>query len=167
MSEPTGGWVKAVENLGEAACETVRAGRSLGGSMASAFRPLIANMIPRYEAPERVTGQDQVLSDVRPDAVACRFPADSWRKRYVSRVLGDPSACSSLPCCPPPAPPLLQRELHFIAISPADSVIVATPLPRVNWTFMAVLPPSALAALLFPSGDSAMRSRYAYDLWCG
>jgi hypothetical protein len=84
MSEPTGGWVKAVENLGEAACETVRAGRSWGGSMASAFRPLIANMIPRYEAPERVTGQDQVLSDVRPDAVACRFPADSC----VSRLGG-------------------------------------------------------------------------------
>jgi hypothetical protein len=51
MSEPTGGRAKAVENLGEAACETVRAGRSLGGSMASAFRPLIANMIPRYEGP--------------------------------------------------------------------------------------------------------------------
>lgn len=49
MTDPTGGWAKAVERASEAATETVHAGRSFGGFLAPAFRPLVGMLQDQFE----------------------------------------------------------------------------------------------------------------------
>ena len=95
----------------------------------------------------RLHGSRPSAFRARPATVACRVPAESRKRKCVSRVSRVPSTCSpfQLAWAAVPSPLAARRMSSTITrdcainrrTSLPDSVIVATPLPRVNWKFMA------------------------------